>query len=50
MLVADTTVYADASVPPNFTEEAAVNPVPVIVTIVPGFAFTGANEVMVGNG
>jgi hypothetical protein len=37
-----------AGVPPNFTEVAPVNPVPLIVTAVPTGPLVGENDVIVG--
>jgi hypothetical protein len=50
MLVAETTVYEVAFVPPNLTAVALVKFVPVIVIVLPGPALAGVNEVTVGAG
>jgi hypothetical protein len=48
--LAETTVYADAAVPPKDTADAFVKFVPVMVTMVPVAAFVGVKAVMVGVG
>jgi len=46
--VSDPTVYAVAGTVPNFTPLAAVNPLPVRVTVVPGGPLPGATVAITG--
>jgi hypothetical protein len=50
MVVAFTTVYDLAAVPPKVTAVAPVKPVPLIVTVTPVAAEVGVKDVMVGAG
>jgi hypothetical protein len=50
IVVADTTLKEDASVPPNFTEVAPSKLVPVMVTVTPDAPLVGVNDAIVGAG
>ena len=50
MVVELTTVKLVPATPPNLTAVAPVNPVPVMVTVIPAPALVGVKDVMVGTG
>src|SRR3982751_4532482 len=50
IVVAETTVNEDALVPPKITVLTLLKSVPVIVTVLPGAAVVGVNEVITGGG